>query len=301
MPEVLGMQNSLKAYFEIARPSHYVKNAFIWLPLFFGYKLNDPAALEQTFWCFLVFCLAASSIYVLNDYRDIQQDREHPVKRNRPLASGVLKKSNALIFLLLLLLLSFAISLIFLSNIFLLILIIYVLINVAYSTFLKHVALIDVVCIAVGYVLRIIAGGLVADVHLTHWIIIMTFLLALFLAFAKRRDDLLLMANGFNIRKSLDGYSLEFISLSMVVMASVIIVSYVLYTISPEVTALHRSTHLYYTSFWVILGLLRYMQITFVEQKSGSPTKIFLKDPFLKTVISLWLLHFFIVMYGSRL
>jgi len=126
----------------------------------------------------------------------------------------------------------------------------------------------------------------------------MTFLLALFLALAKRRDDLMLAENGLNVRKSLDGYSQEFVSLSMVVMASVIIVSYVLYTVSPEVIEKHGTSHLYLSSFWVIIGLLRYMQIVFVEQRGGSPTMVLIKDYFLQIVIIFWLISIYVLFYG---
>lgn len=289
--------HTFKAYLQIARPSQYVKNAFVWGPLFFGYKVDDPQAVLQTFLCFLAFCFAASSIYIFNDYRDVAEDRNHPIKRYRPLASGALSSSKAIVFSLLLLFLSLYISLAYLNRELLLILVAYLLINIAYSMFLKHMAIIDVVCVAVGYVLRILAGGIVGDVFITHWIIIMTFLLALFLAIAKRRDDLILAAGGHNTRKSLEGYNLEFISSSMVVMASVIIVSYLLYTVSEDVIELHKTDQLYVTSFWVILGLLRYMQITFVEQRSGSPTNVFLKDHFLKIVTLLWLLNFYLMIY----
>jgi 4-hydroxybenzoate polyprenyltransferase len=180
---------------------------------------------------------------------------------------------------------------------FLLIISIYLLINIAYSFFLKHIAIIDIVCIAAGFVLRIFAGGVSANIDNSHWIVIMTFLLAIFLALAKRRDDILLAANGNDTRKNIKGYNLEFVSSGMMVMASVIIVSYILYTVSPEVTAKHGTNQLYLTSFWVIIGILRYMQITLVEERSGSPTMLLLKDIFLQTVVILWILNSYIIIY----
>jgi len=126
----------------------------------------------------------------------------------------------------------------------------------------------------------------------------MTFLLALFLALSKRRDDLILAAQGHNCRKSLDGYNLEFVSLSMGFMASVILVSYILYTVSPEVVSKYETRQLYLTAFWVVLGLLRYMQITFVREGSGSPTLVLLKDGFLQTVLLLWIGSFYLLLYG---
>ena len=156
----------------------------------------------------------------------------------------------------------------------------------------------DIVCIAIGFVLRIFAGGLAAGIAVSPWLVIMTFLLALFLALAKRRDDLLIVNDGgTRVRKAIDGYNLEFISLAMGIMASVIIVAYILYTVSPEVVAKHGTGKLYISGIWVLLGLLRYLQITFVEEKSGSPTLVLIKDYLLQGVIVLWLANIFILLY----
>ena len=158
-------------------------------------------------------------------------------------------------------------------------------------------AIVDIVCIAIGFVLRIFAGGLAIDVPISHWLVLMIFLLAVFLALSKRRDDLLLTTSGHKTRRSLDGYNLEFVNYAMVVMTSVVIVCYVLYAVSPEVIDKHGTDQLYLTTLWVIAGLLRYMQITFVEQKSGSPTRIVLKDYFLQAVIVAWIIHIYFILY----
>jgi len=289
----------ITAYIQILRPSHYLKNGFVWLPLFFGYKLQDPTAVLQTACAFLAFCLVASCVYILNDMADAAEDRQHPVKKKRPLASGVMSRLEAAILFVILLVLSGALSAAFFQKEFLFVMGGYIILNVAYSIFLKHLAIIDVVCIAIGFVLRIFAGGIAANVLVSPWIIIMTFLLALFLALAKRRDDLLLADRGHTVRKSLAGYNLEFVSMAMGVMASVIIVAYILYTVSAEVVERHGSHKLYITGLWVIVGLLRYMQATFVEKRTGGPTQVLLKDTFLQVVIVLWLATFYILLYGS--
>jgi len=146
-------------------------------------------------------------------------------------------------------------------------------------------------------VLRVYMGGAATDTPISPWIVIMSYLLALFLALAKRRDDLLLLNLNGRVRKSIDGYNREFISLAMSIMASVIIVAYILYTVSPEVVAKHGTQRLYITGIWVLLGLLRYLQITFVEEKSGSPTLVLIKDLVLQAVIGLWLVNIFILLY----
>jgi len=288
---------SFRAYLQLARPHQYVKNGFVWFPLFFGNRLWDPAAGLQTLWAFIVFSLAASSVYAFNDILDVAEDRKHPVKSVRPLASGALSQSQAVVFLTVLAVLASGLALFLLPAYFVFVLLAYLSLNVAYSLYLKHLAIVDAVCIATGFVLRVLAGGIAAGVPVSHWIITMTFLLALFLAFAKRRDDLLLAAAGNKTRKCLDGYNLEFISSSMGIMASVIIVFYVLYTVSPEVIEKHGTNHLYLSGFWVILGILRYLQVTFVEERSGSPTQVLLKDRFLRTVALLWILTCYVLLY----
>jgi 4-hydroxybenzoate polyprenyltransferase len=289
--------HKLKAYIQIARPHQYLKNGFVWLPLFFGHKLQDVQAIIQTLYAFIAFCLAASGIYILNDVKDVNEDRKHPIKKKRPLTSGTLKQKEALIYMFLLLFLAIAFSFFCLPKNFLLVLGAYLVLNFSYTVYLKQHTIIDIVCIAIGFVLRIFGGGTAAYISISRWIVIMTFLLALFLALAKRRDDLLLAADGFITRKTVDGYSLEFISTSMAIMASVTVVSYILFTVSPEKIAEYHTDKLYLTSFWVILGLLRYLQLTLVEQQSGTPTSIFIKDFFLKVVVFLWLINFYVLIY----
>ena len=296
------MLSTAKLYLQLARPHQFVKNGFVWLPLFFGVKLGDPGALEQTLIAFAAFCCAAGSVYVFNDLEDIEEDRRHPTKRNRPLASGAIPPRGAVIFMAGLLVLAALAGALLPKPDFLLILGAYLLLNVAYSSFLKHQAIIDVVCIALGFVLRVLAGGVAAAVPISHWIVIMTFLLAIFLALAKRRDDLLLVAGGRSTRRAIDGYSLEFVSTSMAVMAAVVIVAYILYTVSPETIQIHGTDRLYLTGFWVVVGLLRYLQLALVKNRSASPTKILLQDRFLQAVLTFWILSFFFLLYnfGSK-
>jgi decaprenyl-phosphate phosphoribosyltransferase len=292
------MLNKAKLYLQLARPHQFFKNGFVWLPIFFGGKLADLWSLEQTLVAFVAFCFAAGGVYVLNDLKDIEEDRRHPTKKNRPLASGAVPPRGAMIFMAGLLVLATLVGALLPKPDFLLILGAYLLLNVAYSFFLKHQAIIDVVCIALGFVLRVLAGGVAAAVPISHWIVIMTFLLAIFLALAKRRDDLLLATEGQSVRRSIDGYSLEFVSVSMAVMAAVIIVAYILYTVSPETIQRHGTDQLYFTAFWVVVGLLRYLQLALVENHTASPTQILLQDRFLQAVLALWILSFFFLLYN---
>ena len=287
----------LKTYLHLLRPHQYLKNGFIWLPIFFGYRIFDSAAVGRTFLAFAAFCMTSSTIYIINDYQDREEDRRHPVKKNRPLASGAVSPGEALYLGLICFGGSLALALTFLPAACLYLLLAYLLLNIAYSQSLKHIPIVDIVCIAMGFVLRVYMGGAATDTPISPWIVIMSYLLALFLALAKRRDDLLLLNLNGRVRKSIDGYNREFISLAMSIMASVIIVAYILYTVSPEVVAKHGTQRLYITGIWVLLGLLRYLQITFVEEKSGSPTLVLIKDLVLQAVIGLWLVNIFILLY----
>jgi 4-hydroxybenzoate polyprenyltransferase len=277
----------------LLRVHQYIKNLFIFAPLLFSFHITYENIINSLI-AFILFSLLASSIYVLNDYMDINEDKKHPKKKNRPLASGEITKNMAKMLIILLSVVSLASSF-FINKRLFVVLLIYFILNIAYSLKLKHITIIDIFIIATGFVLRLFAGSSVIQTSLSMWIIIMTFLLALFLAIAKRRDDVLLFAQGKETRKNIDGYNIEFVNATMVFMSGVIVVSYILYTVSEDVIKRLGTNYLYLTSFFVILGIMRYMQITFVEENSGSPTKIVLKDKFLQITILFWLLSFYIV------
>ena len=288
---------NLSTIIKLMRPHQYVKNLFIFLPLFFALKIAETDLLLQAFIAFISFSLTASAIYTLNDYHDIEEDRQHPKKKNRPLASGAISKTQAIGIMAILSLLGFALML-SLSLQAGAILATYVLMNIAYSFYLKHIAILDVTIIAIGFVLRLFIGSAVTGIALSMWIVIMTFLLALFLALAKRRDDVLIyLETGKKMRKVIDGYNLPFLDGAMMIMASVVIVSYTLYTTSTEVVTRMDSQYLYLTALFVILGIMRYLQIAYVLQDSGSPTKIVLRDRFTQLTLLGWILSFGWILY----
>ena len=287
----------LLSLIKLSRPHQYTKNTFVFLPIFFGYKVSEAPSITSTLWAFVGFSFIASAVYILNDIRDMEEDRAHPKKKLRPLASGQITQREAFAFFSVLILAAFLLAYFLLPVSFSGVLLLYLLLNIAYSLRLKKFPIVDVVCIAVGFVLRVFSGGIAAQVKPSHWLILMTFLLSLFIAVAKRRDDMLLSVNGKHLRKSLSGYNLEFASHCMMLMAAVSIVSYILYVVSPEITVKHGTTNLYLTTFWVILGFMRYMQQIFVYKKSGSPTEVVIKDKFLQLIILLWLLSFFLIIY----
>jgi 4-hydroxybenzoate polyprenyltransferase len=179
-------------------------------------------------------------------------------------------------------------------------LLVYVLLNIGYSAGLKNVAILDLFIVAFGFLLRIYSGGAIVNVPITDWLAIMILLLALFLVTAKRRDDLIIRSEtGELVRKASKSYNLEFINSCITLLSAVIIVAYIMYTISPAVTDRFKSTHLFMTTIFVIAGIMRYLQITFVEQDSGSPTSILYRDKFILITILGWIISFYLIIYTT--
>ena len=282
----------------IIRPHQWVKNFFVFIPLFFGGSLFDTADWLASSVAFVSFCLAASAIYCLNDIIDIDADRRHPRKCHRPIAAGLVGKTEAYVLFAVLALVSIVMPFAFGNILLASVIAIYLLLNTAYCLWLKQHAIIDVCIIAMGFVLRIVAGGVATDIVLSRWIVMMSFLLTLFLSFAKRRDDVLIMnQTGEAPRKNTIRYNLTFINQAITITGAVMLVCYIMYTVSPEVIERFHCPNLYMTSFFVILGLLRYIQLTVVDEKSGDPTRIVLSDHFVQLVILGWILSFVLIIY----
>ena len=248
---------------------------------------------------FVSFFFIASSIYIINDYRDIEDDKKHPVKSKRPLAAGTVSKTAAIIICILLIAGGFVISY-FIKEKFLFVLSIYFFINLAYSFGLKNIPILDIIILAIGFVLRIKGGAVIAHIGVSEWLNIMIFLLALFMAIGKRRDDVLLkLSSGTDMRKSVKGYNLELLNVILSLVCAVIVVAYFMYTMSPDVLKRLGTYRLYYTCLFVLAGILRYLQIIFVKASSGSPTKILYKDRFIQIVLILWLVSFYFIIYSK--
>lgn len=290
----------LKNIILLARPHHYVKNLFIFLPAFFAFKIDDPALIWKTLIAFAAFSLTASAVYILNDWKDQEEDRKHPVKRSRPIASGEVGTPGAFMLFGIFLFAGAVLALISSTQIFFIIAI-YFLLNVAYSLKLKHVPIIDISIISTGFVLRLFVGAEAAEVDLSHWIIVMTFLLALFLSLAKRRDDVIIYLNSDKkVRKVIDGYDLKFLDSAIVMTSSIVVLAYILWSLSPEVSSRLSSGNTFLTAIFVVLGILRYMQITFVEEESGNPTRVMLKDKFIQMSLLGWVASFVWILYLSQ-
>ncbi len=275
---------------QLLRLHQWIKNLLLFVPIFFSGQIQNIDLLLQVLVAFFSYSLMASTVYILNDYVDIQRDKLHPTKQNRPLARGKVSKSQAQILFVILLISSLGISFL-VSYKLTIILAIYFVVNVLYSLRLKHEAIVDITIIATGFLLRIFAGSIPFEIIVSKWLIIMIFLSAMFIGIAKRRGELILENDGAT-RKSLEGYNLQFVDIAMVMMAAVTIVCYIMYTVSEEVVARIGSDDIYMTTFFVIIGILRYLQQTIVFTKTEAPTKVFLKDRFIQVCIVLWIIVF---------
>jgi decaprenyl-phosphate phosphoribosyltransferase len=286
----------LKSFLRLIRVDQWVKNLFVFIPAFFAARLAEWTVFQAALLVFFAFCMVSGGVYIMNDLCDVEQDKLHPEKKNRPIASGAIGVKAAIV--LCVCLLAFGIGTAFLLNnevgyLFLA----YLTINIAYSLKLKHLALLDVSIIALGFLLRVFAGATATGVKVSHWLIVLTFLLALILGFAKRRAEYLLSTQNKSTRLALEGYNLRFIDSAMLVSATVAVVAYLMYCFSPEVVQRMGNDRIYFTAFFVIMGLFRYLQLTFVYGKAESPTRALLTDATLQLILVSWVACFAWILY----
>ena len=288
-------------YIHLLRPLQWLKNGFVFAPIFFSSNLLKWDLFWPTLIVFMAFCLISSAIYCFNDLRDVEADRLHPKKRLRPIASGAVSIRSGYVMMIVCTIGAFAL-LPFAQSVntpyLYLILTTYWVMNMAYCLWLKQYALIDVTIIAIGFVMRVLIGGLTTDIWISHWLVLMTFLVTLFLAFTKRNDDYRIYEQtGLKPRVSITGYNKTFINEATAIIASVTLVCYIMYTMSEEVIARMGTRYVYLTSGWVLAGMLRYLQNMIVFGLSGSPTKSLVKDHFIQFCIVGWIASFFVIIY----
>lgn len=296
------LKHRMKNYLKLMRVEQWVKNLFVFAPLFFSGNIMNAHLFYESLFAFVVFSFTASSIYILNDYVDIESDKKHPEKKNRPLASGAVSKRRAK-FLFVLLILSSVVS-IFVGNYifqvslwkFGVIIMTYFILNIFYTFKLKHVAIVDICIIALGFVLRVLAGGYVTGIIVTNWAILLTFVLALVLAIGKRRGELINAQVSGKTRKALDGYNVQFADIALSISCTLAIICYLMFTLSPEVQARFHP-RVFYTVIFVVFAFLRYLQQTLVYNKTESPTKIVYKDRYIQITIVLWVIVFLLQIY----
>jgi 4-hydroxybenzoate polyprenyltransferase len=292
-----GLLGAVIPYLQLMRLPQWVKNSYLFLPMFFSGEMFKTPLLVQAGWGFLAFSFVASSIYIINDYMDRDADRLHPVKQYRPMAYGLVSPASGLALSGLCLLIGIGLSLMVKEK-FLFVLMLYFFMNLGYSLGLKNVSILDVLILSMGFVLRVKAGGVATHVAISEWLMIMVFLLSIFMAVAKRRDDLVIkQKSGLDLRTSVKGYNVDYLNMVMALLSAVIVVAYLMYTISPETVTRLKTYRLYYTTVFVLAGLLRYLQITIVENNTGSPTRLLLKDRFLQLTLLAWIASFYFILY----
>ncbi len=279
------------------RPSHWLKNAFILVPLIYSKTLFETPRLVEALLAFLLFSLASSAIYILNDIVDRDADREHPVKKDRPIASGRVSVRSALVHLLLLLPVVGFILMQLPWSVSLLVGIYFVL-NLGYSFGLKHVILLDVFIVASGFMLRVLVGAYAIDVPVSSWLVICTLFLALFLAIAKRRSEINNLERGES-RKVLDDYTPDLVRTILIVSVTGSIMSYTLYTMSPDVVERFGTENLIYTVPIVMYGIFRYLHLDERSRTAENPVSVVLRDPSLIMTGLAWVLTSLLVIYTA--
>jgi 4-hydroxybenzoate polyprenyltransferase len=270
------------------RPDQWTKNLIVFAALIFAVKLLDPAALANASAAFLIFCGLSGAVYLLNDVSDYEQDRLHPLKRLRPIASGELSPGTAMIAAVVLSVVALAAAYA-LRPAFALTAAAYLALFVVYTRSLKHIVVLDVMAIAIGFVLRAVAGGLVINVHISNWLLVCTMLGALFLGLAKRRHEITLLAEGAKgHRRILEEYDPYLLDQMIGVVAAATMVAYIIYCASPE-------THAYFGTEWMVLttpfpiyGLFRYLYLVHRKAGGGSPSDMLLEDRPLLACVLLW-------------
>lgn len=290
----------LTSIIKLTRPYQWVKNVFVLLPLIFGGSLLDVFEVYQAVVAFFAFSFIASAVYCFNDIIDVEADRRHSEKCHRPIAAGRVTIAQGYIVMLVCIALSFGSCLLLRDNMLetMCVIAAYLVMEFLYCVSLKRYAVIDVCILALGFVLRILTGGLATSITPSHWLVLMTFLLALLMAFGKRRDDVLkYQRTGIAPRHNTKRYNLDFIQQAITVNAAVTLVCYIMYTVSPQVQEQLHCQYAYLTTVFVILGLYRYMQLASVDEMSGDPTKLVLSDHFLQCVLLAWLASFLLMIY----
>lgn len=279
------------------RPKQWIKNVFVFAGLIFSHNLFDIQLLTKTIAGFSLFSLAASSIYILNDIKDIKHDKSHPEKHQRPLAAGHLKVTKAYVASSILGLCSLAGALLLDLNYFI-ILVGYIVMNLAYTFKLKQVVILDVMCIAFGFALRVFAGTILPGVRPSDWLIVCTIMLSLFLGFSKRRQELdLLGPENVNHRKVLTDYSVAFLDQMIAIATACAVMSYSLYTIADETVARFQSRNLVLTIPFVIYGIYRYLYLIHQKKIGDNPTTVLFKDPPLFVNGIIWFIVVLLVIY----
>lgn len=282
---------------KLLRPSQWIKNGVVLAGLIFSGKAGATGLVEMSLLALAAFCFLSSAVYVLNDLIDRERDRAHPLKKNRPIAAGRISTGTAGALFLIMGLIGMVISFLINTNV-LIVSICYVLLMVFYTFWLKNIVIIDVMTLAGGFVLRALAGAVAIDVEFSSWLLIATFVLALFLGLGKRRHELILLeANASEHRRSLEKYSPYLLDQLIGVVTASAVITYLFYTLSADVSAKLGTNYLFVTVPFVIYGIFRYLYLVHKEERGGSPTTLLLTDKPLLIDVLLWLATVIIILY----
>ncbi|TDJ53246.1 MAG: decaprenyl-phosphate phosphoribosyltransferase [Ignavibacteria bacterium] len=285
-------------YLKLVRVPQWIKNFFVFVPLLFSQHLFDVDYFATTLFAFVVFCLTSSLIYVINDIIDIEADKAHPTKKNRPLPAGLISKQSALIVAIVLtaviasLLPQFNKEFIYFVTAF-------VLLNLLYSFWFKHIVILDVFSIAAGFSIRVLAGAVVISVPISSWLILTTMFISLFLGVMKRHSELILVAENENApsRKVLSQYSLNFADQMATVAAAGVIICYALYTVSERTVSAFGTENLIYTTPFVVYGIFRFMYLEYISNKGDNTTKIVFSDLQLISTVLIYAITTVLIIY----
>ena len=293
----MKIMGSTKYYVLQIRPWQWIKNTFILAPLVFARQLFHLPSLGIAAAVFFLFSLLTGVVYIINDILDVEVDRLHPSKRNRPIAAGHISVKGALVF-------AAALGVISLTGILLIdlksfwLFLTYLILNILYSVLLKHIIFVDVIVIALGFMLRVLIGALCIDVVISRWLIICSFLLSLFLGLGKRRHELVLMREtGKKKRKVLEKYNLRHLDWSLYLTGVVTSLAYFFYTISPVTVAKFGTWYLAFTIIFICFGIFRYLAILRDRSKTSSPTDSMIRDKLFVGNLGLWVAAVVVVLY----
>ena len=287
----------IRSFIQLIKIPHYVKNLFVLLPLFFSTQLMHPELILKVLFAFVSFCLMSGSVYIFNDIGDLSEDQRHPEKKLRPIASGRISIQAARATELSLAILSVLVCLL-VSTRLAVVLVSYKVLNILYTFYLKKIVIADVITISLGFVLRLLAGSVSTGIGLSFWIVIMTFLLALLIALGKRRIDVIYFRqHDIKLRKVVSSYPIPALNRAMLVISSLTIGVYALYTLDPGNKERIGTDFLFITLIWVIAGVLRYLQLIFLNHSTDTPVQMLLKDHPLKLILLAWGLNFYYLIY----
>lgn len=289
----LVLRKTLEGLWKLMRPSQWIKNLFVLVGIFFSNKWNNPVMLIRAVEAVLAFCLVSSSVYIMNDLFDIESDRFHPTKCHRPLAAGLVSPSVAK----LLFVVCFSAGLVLGSTVSLItigLLVIYFIQNMIYSKFLKHVVIIDVFSIALGFMLRIFTGTWGLGIEPSYWLLLSGLMITLLLGFGKRfAESNELSEQSVDHRPVLEDYNTALLNRFIDITAGGVIVSYSVYTLDPGTVAIHQTTALIFTVPFVIYGIFRYLFLIYSSKTGGDPSSLIVKDLHIVGTVFLWALSVF--------